>query len=134
MYIVPRARLRCASSAPQRGLRFGLRIAHGMAACLMAWAGSSAAAQSPGPDGTDPVADQGIEPTCIKMDVEGAEFDVLQGGVDTLSRYRPSLFLATHGRDVHESTCRLLAEMEYRINVVDGRELAKARKLLALPA
>jgi FkbM family methyltransferase len=35
-------------------------------------------------------------PDIIKIDVEGAEYDVLLGAIDTLKRYRPNVLLATH--------------------------------------
>lgn len=35
-------------------------------------------------------------PSIIKIDVEGAELDVLKGAVETIKRYRPVVLLATH--------------------------------------
>lgn len=35
-------------------------------------------------------------PGIIKIDVEGAEYDVLQGAVQTLQHYKPAILLATH--------------------------------------
>ena len=37
-------------------------------------------------------------PDVIKCDIEGAEFDAIQGARATLSRYRPKILLALHGR------------------------------------
>jgi FkbM family methyltransferase len=59
---------------------------------------------------------QGLEiapPDCIKMDVEGAEYRALLGAQECFARYRPKLFLATHGRDVHNKCCRLLSSWRY---------------------
>lgn len=40
---------------------------------------------------------QGHErPDIIKIDVEGAEYEVLQGAIKTLQQYKPNLLLATH--------------------------------------
>ena len=36
------------------------------------------------------------KPDVIKIDVEGAEYDVLKGAVDTLQQYKPNILLATH--------------------------------------
>jgi FkbM family methyltransferase len=35
-------------------------------------------------------------PTILKIDVEGAELDVLKGAVNTLATYKPNILLATH--------------------------------------
>lgn len=59
----------------------------------------------------DSLVEQGriLPPNCIKMDVEGAEFLALQGARETFRRYRPVLFLATHGQEVYRQ-CRYLLE------------------------
>ena len=45
----------------------------------------------------DELIEQGYEiPDIIKVDVEGAEFDVLKGAVNTLKKYKPDILLATH--------------------------------------
>ncbi len=45
----------------------------------------------------DELVQQGYEPPdIIKIDVEGAEYDVLLGAVGTLKKYRPRILLATH--------------------------------------
>lgn len=48
-------------------------------------------------------------PNVIKMDIEGAELMALRGASRTFERFRPVLFLATHGREV-ETECRCLLE------------------------
>lgn len=40
--------------------------------------------------------DSGLTSFVVKIDVEGAELDVLKGGVETLSKFKPELILATH--------------------------------------
>jgi FkbM family methyltransferase len=52
-------------------------------------------------------------PACIKMDIEGGEFRALRGATECFRKFRPRLFLATHGRAVHDDCCRLLASWEY---------------------
>ena len=42
----------------------------------------------------------GGRPDCIKIDVEGAEFAVLQGGERVLRQARPSLVIETHGLEI----------------------------------
>ena len=53
-------------------------------------------------------------PDFIKMDIEGAEFLALQGARECFVRHQPKLFLATHGRDVHDSCCKLLNSWGYQ--------------------
>lgn len=48
------------------------------------------------------VAELGLVPTIIKIDVEGWEFEVLKGAERTLRRDRPSLFLSLHPRALQE--------------------------------
>jgi FkbM family methyltransferase len=40
--------------------------------------------------------EEGLKIACVKIDVEGAEYDLLQGASDTLSIDRPALFLSLH--------------------------------------
>jgi FkbM family methyltransferase len=47
-------------------------------------------------------------PDCIKIDVEGAELKALLGARNCLMRYKPTIFLATHGVQVHADCHRLL--------------------------
>ena len=52
-------------------------------------------------------------PDCIKMDIEGAEYRALGAARECFARYRPKLFLALHGKEVHENCCRLLSSWGY---------------------
>jgi FkbM family methyltransferase len=52
-------------------------------------------------------------PDCIKMDIEGAEYRALGAARQCFARYRPKLFLALHGKEVHENCCRLLSSWDY---------------------
>ncbi|MCU1242673.1 MAG: Methyltransferase, FkbM family [Candidatus Acidoferrum typicum] len=64
-------------------------------------------------------------PACIKMDIEGAEVEALQGAAECFQRYRPKLFLATH--DTDGPCCALLRSWGYNIEFFAGPDL------LALP-
>jgi FkbM family methyltransferase len=44
-------------------------------------------------------------PNIIKIDVEGAEFEVLQGAARTLTEFHPRIFLEVHGTQLH-ADCR----------------------------
>lgn len=71
-------------------------------------------------------------PTVMKIDVEGAELAVLRGGRELFVNQRPTLFLATHGGEVHAACCRLLAEWGYRLESLDpGRPLTATDELVA---
>jgi FkbM family methyltransferase len=57
--------------------------------------------------------DRTAPPNCIKMDIEGGEFRALGGATECFRKFRPRLFLATHGQAVHDDCCRLLAAWDY---------------------
>ena len=65
----------------------------------------------------DGLLEQGFErPDVMKIDVEGAEYDVLQGAVNTLQRYKPGILLATHDchlPGVQEKCAQLLKQLGY---------------------
>lgn len=73
----------------------------------------------------DFVAERGITPTVVKVDVEGGERPVLEGARETLLRDRPLLFLSTHGPAASESCRRLLEELGYHAEpmAVGGSDL-----------
>ncbi len=73
-------------------------------------------------------------PYLMKMDVEGAEAAVLKGGAEVLSRYKPTIFLATHGKQVHWECCRFLGELGYDLTPIGGRALETCDELVARPA
>jgi FkbM family methyltransferase len=56
-------------------------------------------------------------PSVIKIDVEGAELSVLQGGRQMLAACRPIILLAGHGTAIQEQCCRFLRESGYRIEI-----------------
>ncbi len=58
----------------------------------------------------------------IKMDIEGAEVEVLAGGAEYLKERRPKLFVSTHGSDIHEECIKLLRSLGYTLQV-DGFDL-----------
>ena len=74
-------------------------------------------------------------PQLIKIDVEGAETDVLKGGAETLRTHRPLLLIELH--KTNESVADLLLEMKYRCHALgstsDVRTLPWDTKLLAIP-
>jgi FkbM family methyltransferase len=71
-------------------------------------------------------------PDFVKVDVEGAEWLVLNGARQTLSKYRPTIFLSTHGRDVHQRCCQLLELAGYTIEAIGGNNVNDADEIVAL--
>lgn len=71
-------------------------------------------------------------PKVIKIDVEGGEHDVLIGARELLGT-QPTIFLATHGRVVHDHCCRLLESVGYAMTPLDADHLDEASEILAGP-
>jgi len=74
-----------------------------------------------------------VPPDFIKIDVEGAEYEVVSGAQQLLSQYRPILFLDTHQREAHHATIALLENLGYQFEVLDGKSLDETREMLARP-
>jgi FkbM family methyltransferase len=70
-----------------------------------------------------------LPPNYIKMDIEGAEHEALLGARECFERYRPTLFLATHGPDVYEQCCGLLKSWGYELSLIG----TNGAELLAVP-
>lgn len=75
--------------------------------------------------------ERGLTPEVIKIDVEGAEIDVLTGGAETLRRTRPEIFLSVHpghlkalGRSCEE-LARLIADLGYDCRDMAGRPVSR---------
>jgi hypothetical protein len=79
------------------------------------------------------VADQQLPPTLVKIDVDGAELDVLHGATDTLRNHSPAILLELHtdlleqrGHDPAEVT-GLLKRLGYVFYDVGGRRVTAAK-------
>lgn len=68
----------------------------------------------------DQLLDAVLPPTLVKIDVEGAEVEVLKGATRLLRECRPVLYLET-GRDTHEECARILTAAGYTLT--KGAEL-----------
>ncbi len=70
-------------------------------------------------------------PDCMKIDVEGAEYLVLQGGKSLITRTHPVIFLSLHGEQVRRQCYELLTTCGYHLRPIGEEPLAKAREVLA---
>ena len=68
----------------------------------------------------DMFAYENKSPTCIKIDVEGHEQQVLNGAEKTLRTCHPTLFLATHGIDNYNGCVKYLRKLDYTIQDVSS--------------
>jgi len=74
-------------------------------------------------------------PHCMKIDVEGAEVSVLQGAGRVLTDGSPTVFLATHGSDVHSQSVSLLQSLGYDCRPLDATEdIGACNELVAVKA
>ncbi|MFZ0478216.1 MAG: FkbM family methyltransferase [Terriglobales bacterium] len=74
-----------------------------------------------------------VPPGCIKMDIEGAEFRALNGARKCFEQHRPKLFLATHGKRIHDQCCQLLSSWNYQWTYL-ARESEERAELFAQPS
>ena len=54
-------------------------------------------------------------PHILKIDVEGAELEVLQGGYRTIAEFHPTIFLEIHGTQLHSDCRAFLSNIGYLI-------------------
>lgn len=60
-------------------------------------------------------------PDFMKVDVEGAEVQVLDGAASLLRRGHPTIFLETHGPDLHRQCSEFLQSLGYRLEPLSGK-------------
>ncbi len=73
-------------------------------------------------------------PNLMKIDIEGAELDCLRGASRVIQEFRPVIFLATHGPEIHAACIDLLAGWKYRLSSLDGKAAESTDELIARPA
>ena len=72
-------------------------------------------------------------PNLMKIDIEGGEYDCLQGCAAVIKQSRPVIFLATHGQEVHDACLGLLRDWKYKVESMDNRAVQWSDELIAQP-
>lgn len=71
-----------------------------------------------------------LKPSLVKIDAEGAELDVLKGGVKTFKEFKPALILGLHPAfirqkgDSLEDIWDLMTNLQYKMEL-DGKEMSR---------
>jgi FkbM family methyltransferase len=82
---------------------------------------------------TDFCAARGIRPSALKIDVEGAEAEVIAGARELIRSNRPVIFLSTHGAALHRQCTTWLRDDGYSLHPILGGDIDNATEILALP-
>lgn len=79
----------------------------------------------------DAASDNYFVPELIKIDVEGAEYDVLQGGLRTLKKHKPILVIEVHSKLLEERCSEFLNDLGYSYYTVNPNPIwdASYRKI-----
>ena len=79
--------------------------------------------------------DRVAPPSLVKIDVEGAEFMVLKGGIDLLTKVRPTLIIEVHHNLTMVHIQQLLTSLGYGLTVINSEGSVTSRcHVLAKPA
>lgn len=72
-------------------------------------------------------------PSLMKIDIEGAEYECLRGACNIIRKFRPVIYLATHGREAHVVCSELLMQWNYQLRSLDARAPEESDELAAHP-
>lgn len=70
-------------------------------------------------------------PDFMKIDIEGAEMLALSGAKSMLAKHHPTIFLSTHGNQIHNDCCIFLRSLEYELHPIDRMPLISSSEILA---
>lgn len=70
-------------------------------------------------------------PNYIKIDVEGAEWLVLKGAKSILLESKPTIFLATHGSQIHKDCIDFLRSLGYKLIPIGTGSLEETDEIIA---
>ena len=68
----------------------------------------------------DWIHDNNVMPDILKIDVEGAEYEVLQGAKQTITSLRPKIILETHSKALREKCDQFMKTCGYKLSI-EGR-------------
>ena len=71
----------------------------------------------------DWVNENNISPSLLKIDVEGAEYEALEGAEDTIREAHPKIILETHSKALREKCDTFLKRMGYSLSA-EGRTVS----------
>jgi FkbM family methyltransferase len=72
-----------------------------------------------------------VDPTFLKIDVEGAEADVLAGAHALIKRAHPTMLIALHGQQAGKQCYAILCEVGYVMTTLSGAEIKSAGNIPA---
>ncbi len=73
-------------------------------------------------------------PTFIKIDVEGAEMEVLKGMKNVISLARPKIIIATHNDECHKYVIDFINDLRYTIKILNPERVKGDTEIIALPS
>lgn len=59
----------------------------------------------------------------IKVDIEGAEYNFLLGGKDTIKKHKPVIFMEVHSKEIFKKVYKFLTDYGYRIFDINSNEI-----------
>lgn len=80
----------------------------------------------------DQLAERFGRPRLIKVDVEGAELEVLAGGARLLSEHHPVLVIEVHDDSIRKEAMALLSSFDYEISFIQD-DPSRRHHLIAVP-
>lgn len=72
-----------------------------------------------------------LPPNIIKIDVEGAEYQVLKGAFDILKKYKPALILSIHNVESFTNCISFLEGLNYQLESIDDENYKKSGEVFA---
>lgn len=73
-------------------------------------------------------------PFVMKIDIEGGEVECLWGAAETIKRFFPTIFLATHSPELYATCTGMLSDWGYRFRSLDENAVENSSEIIAEPA